>query len=97
MTDDQKRELSDIEINLKQMLRLYNKLSSKNQELTDLLAEKERELQAVSNDIDVWKTKYDNLKVARIISVKQDDLSGAKLRLSKLVQEVDKCIALLNE
>jgi len=79
------------------MLRLYNKLSSKNQELTDLLAEKERELQAVSNDIDVWKTKYDNLKVARIISVKQDDLSGAKLRLSKLVQEVDKCIALLNE
>lgn len=43
------------------------------------------------------KVKYDNLKMARIISVKQDDLKGAKSRLSQLVKEVDRCIALLNE
>ncbi|MDR2805169.1 MAG: hypothetical protein LBB85_05920 [Dysgonamonadaceae bacterium] len=43
------------------------------------------------------KSKYDNLKTARILSVKQEDMKSAKTRLSKLVKEVDKCIGLLNE
>ena len=40
--------------------------------------------------------QYDNLKLAKIISVSDSDLDNAKKRLAKLVRDVDKCIALLN-
>jgi predicted nucleic acid-binding Zn-ribbon protein len=42
------------------------------------------------------KNKYDNLKMAKIITVRQDDFGFAKSRLSQLVREVDKCIKLIN-
>jgi hypothetical protein len=34
---------------------------------------------------------------AHVLSVQEGEVRNAKLRLSKLVREVDKCIALLNE
>ena len=40
---------------------------------------------------------YTNLKTAMTISLNGSDVKETKLRLSKLVREVDKCIALLNE
>ena len=44
-----------------------------------------------------WKINYTNLKTATTISLNGSDVKETKLRLSKLVREVDKCIALLNE
>ena len=43
------------------------------------------------------ETSYTNLKTATTISLNGSDVKETKLRLSKLVREVDKCIALLNE
>ena len=43
---------------------------------------------------------YEELKKeknARILSINDNDLRDTKQRLAKLVREVDKCIALLNE
>ena len=40
---------------------------------------------------------YTNLKTARILSINDNELRDTKQRLAKLVREVDKCIALLNE
>ncbi len=97
MTTDQKKVLADFEFKLRQLMDLCNKFNLANQTLTVQLTEKERALQTALNEMDALKTKYDNLKIARIISVKQDDLTGAKQRLSKLVREVDKCISLLND
>ncbi|MDR0505885.1 MAG: hypothetical protein LBH32_03575 [Dysgonamonadaceae bacterium] len=59
--------------------------------------ELEKSYDALLEENKVLKYKYDNLKMVKIISVKQDDFKAAKNRLSKLVREVDKCIALLNE
>ncbi|GAE85321.1 hypothetical protein JCM10512_3741 [Bacteroides reticulotermitis JCM 10512] len=43
------------------------------------------------------ETNYTNLKTATAISLNGSDVKETKLRLSKLVREVDKCIALLSE
>ncbi len=45
----------------------------------------------------IIKAVYTNLKTATAISLNGSDVKETKLRLSKLVREVDKCIALLNE
>ena len=41
------------------------------------------------------KQKYNNLKMARTITAASVDVDDAKLKLSKMVREVDKCIGLL--
>ena len=41
--------------------------------------------------------RYNDLKTATAISLDGSDVKETKQRLTKLVREVDKCIALLNE
>ena len=76
---------------------LCDDLKKENSDLKFKLEDLNKEYEEVKAENKAVKVKYDNLKMARIISVKQDDFKGAKNRISKLVKEVDKCIALLNE
>ena len=76
---------------------MYETLKLENVDLKQQLSGKKEDLRLASEEIKSMKAKYDNLKMARIIAVRQDDFKGAKQRLSKLVREVEKCIALLNE
>ena len=55
---------------------------------------KNEKIQAQYDELEV---SYTNLKTATAISLNGSDVKETKLRLSKLVREVDKCIALLNE
>ncbi len=97
MTDAQKKTLTEFEARVRQLMFMYETLKLENDELKQQVTEKNEQLLQASEDIKLLKAKYDNLKMARIIAVRQDDFKGAKQRLSKLVREVEKCIALLNE
>jgi FtsZ-binding cell division protein ZapB len=97
MTEEQSKLLSVFEDRVVRLMLLCDNLKEENNELklqVEALTQVNEDLELDNKTI---KVKYDNLKMARIISVKQDDLKGAKSRLSQLVKEVDKCIALLNE
>ena len=41
--------------------------------------------------------QFDNLLTAKVVSTNEEERKDARMRLSKLVREVDRCIALLNE
>lgn len=76
---------------------LYEELKQENVSLRELLSEKEEELLQVKNSRKELEEKYTNLKMARILSINDNELRDTKQRLARLVREVDKCIALLNE
>ena len=97
MTAEQSKLLNVFENRVCQLIHICDDLKEENNDLKyqiGILKQLQGELEEANKII---KVKYDNLKTARIISVKQGDLKNAKNRLSKLVKEVDKCIALLNE
>ena len=97
MTDDQRQLLAVFESKIHQLMSMYKALKAENVALKDELSEKDKIIQAAKENIDHLNLRYENLKIARVVSIRQDEITGAKKRLSKLVQEVDKCIALLNE
>jgi predicted transcriptional regulator len=97
MTEDQSKLVSIFETRIHQLMDICNDLRLENNELNDQIDELKALYEELEKENKTIKVKYDNLKMARIITVKQDDFKGAKDRLSKLVKEVDKCIALLNE
>ena len=97
MTDEEKKRLSTFEARLRHLIFLYDELRRENAELKQLLKTKQEECEQVHAEYEALEDDYTNLKTAMTISLNGSDVKETKLRLSKLVREVDKCIALLNE
>jgi len=97
MTEEQLKIIRNFEVRIRQVLLLCDKLKEENVKLQSQLTEQKSRSDSLIKENTELQLKYDNLKVARMISVGRDDFKAAKNRLSKLVREVDKCIALLNE
>lgn len=97
MTEDDKKLLNNFEGKLRHFIFLYEKQKQENLSLRTLLSKKEEEIRQMENSRKELEEKYTNLKAARILSINDNELRDTKQRLARLVREVDKCIALLNE
>ena len=97
MTEDHKRLLAVFDVRVRDLMELCDRQKQKINELEDFLVQKEGELQQAMKTIEELNAKCDNMLTARVFSVNEGEMKSARMRLSKLVREVDKCIALLNE
>ena len=97
LTEEEKKLLSTFEARLRHLIYLHDELKRENAELKQLLEEEKSELEKARAEYKALESSYTDLKTATTISLNGSDVKETKLRLSKLVREVDKCIALLNE
>ena len=97
MTEEEKKLLNSFETQLRHLIYLHDELKLENAELKKLLENEKLKNEKVQAQYDELEVSYTNLKTATAISLNGSDVKETKLRLSKLVREVDKCIALLNE
>jgi len=97
MTEEDKKLLSTFEARLRHLMYLHDELKRENTEIKQLLEEKQEEVAKLRSDFNELEVVYANLKIAKTISLTSSEVKDTKQRLSKLVREVDKCIALLNE
>ena len=89
--------MNSFEPQLRHLIYLHDELKRENAELKKLLENEKLKNEKVQAQYDELEVSYTNLKTATAISLNGSDVKETKLRLSKLVREVDKCIALLNE
>ena len=97
MTEDQNRLLAVFEVRVRDLMALCDTQRQKIVELTGALNQTEETLQRTREEAAAWKAKFDNLLTAKVVSANEEEMKDARARLSKLVREVDRCIALLNE
>ena len=97
ITEEKKKLLNSFETQLRHLIYLHDELKRENAELKKLLENEKLKNEKVQAQYDELEVSYTNLKTATAISLNGSDVKETKLRLSKLVREVDKCIALLNE
>lgn len=88
--------ISSFDAKLRHLLFLYDKVKEENINLQNLLAEEKRKNLELENKYKCLEGNYTHLKTALIINPNRKDIKDTRERLSKLVREVDKCIALLN-
>ena len=96
MTEEDKKVISTFEGKLRHFMFLYEELKQENVDLKQLLQKKEEEIKRLERDLKEASAQYTDLKMARTISLYDKDIKDTKQRLSSLVREIDKCIALLN-
>jgi phosphopantetheinyl transferase (holo-ACP synthase) len=96
MIKDKDELISVLKANIQRLKVLYEKeketcseIKNQNMELTAKFAQKEAELQSL-------EVKYNTLKLAGSLGGDRIDKTEAKNKVTNLVREIDKCIALLN-
>lgn len=97
MTDEEKKRLDTFETQLRHFIYLHDETKRENARLKQALEAKEQECRGIQADFRTLEKRYTDLKTAMTISLNGSDVKATQVRLSKLVREVDKCIALLNE
>ena len=96
MTDDQDGLIAVLDVRLHDLMSLCEEQKRTIEVLNQKInSDKETILQA-EQKIQVLNAKYMELLTAHIVSFEEGDVKSARMRLLKLVREVEKCIALLN-
>ena len=96
MTEEKNKLLAVFEVRLLDLLSLCERQQQKIEELTQQIKTGESALQQAKQIIQSLNTKYSELLTAHVVSLEEGDVKSARMRLVKLVREVEKCIALLN-
>ena len=76
---------------------LYEERGREIERIQKILFEKEEKLKQMEKGRQKLEDMYTDLKTARTLSLYDKDIKDTKQKLSGLVREIDKCIALLNE
>ena len=96
MTANEKT-LATFETRLRQLLLRFQELKKENGELYAMLESNEKTVKELREKGSQLQSDYDSLKMAKMIEITDGNLDGAKERLSKLIRDVNKCIAILSD
>ena len=102
MTQNEK-VLAAFEGRVRQLILRFQELKKENEELYVMVSKNEEEIKTLQDKLSRSEQDYNALKMARMVEITDGDLQGAKDRLgggdrlSKLIREVNKCIAVLSD
>ncbi len=96
MTANEKT-IKTFETRLRQMILRFQELKKENKELRAEVESGKKDIAALRAKLEQQQSDYDSLKMARMIEITDGNLDGAKERLSKLIRDVNKCIAILSD
>ena len=82
---------------IKSIINLYEVEKEKCHQLTAEKAKLEEEALKLHKEKEELIVKYNNVKLAKQLDASLDSSHDAKLKVNRIVREIDKCIALLNK
>lgn len=96
MTANEKT-IATFETRFRQMILRFQGLKKENQELQAMVKGSEKTLQELRDKLEQQQQDYNSLKMAKMIEITDGNLNDAKERLSRLIRDVNKCIAILSD
>ena len=72
MTEDQNRLLAVFEVRVRDLMALCDSQRQKIVELTEALNQAEEALQQTREEATAWKSKFDNLLTAKVVSANEE-------------------------
>ena len=96
MTANEKT-LATFETRLRQLLLRFKDLKKENTDLCAMVETNEKTMKELREKMEQQQYDYDSLKMAKMIEITDGNIAGAKERLSQLIRDVNKCIAILSD
>ena len=91
------RTIATFETRFRQMILRFQELKRENQELYAMIDDNEKTVGELRQKLEQQQNEYQSLKMAKMIEITDGNLEGAKERLSRLIRDVNKCIAILSD
>ena len=89
--------IAQFETRVRQMILRFQELKKENEELYAMVEKNEQDIKELKAKLTQADNDYNALKMARMLTITDGDLEGAKARVQKLIRDVNKCIAILSE
>ena len=96
MTANEKT-IATFETRIRQMILRFQELKKENEDLYVMVEKQEQDMKLLQAKLEQQQSDYQSLKMAKMIEISDGDLTGAKERLSRLIRDVNKCIAILSD
>ncbi len=91
------KTLNTFATRVRQMILQYEEIKKENNELYDLVDQREKEITKLEAQLKQAQSDYNSLRMAKMIEISDSDMEGAQKRISKLIRDVNKCITLISE
>ena len=75
----------------------FEKLEKRNEELRQIIISLNHQLEVLEKEKGELNTRYENLKLGKVLESGYGDSRLVRQRINKMLREIDKCVALLNE
>ena len=96
MTIELEDAIKNLSQNITELKEQYNRTLTENLKLSDQVVQLTKELEEKESENQDLINSYESLKMAKTIAASSGDAHDAKIKINKLVREIDKCISLLN-
>lgn len=96
MTEQDQILLDDLKAKFRLLIKRHDSLKQERQQFLEQVKLLENEIAELKSENELLAKKYDDLKVAKVLSATDNEKQQVKQRINKIVREIDKCIAQLN-
>lgn len=97
MTNRYEELVKNFEVKLRILISEYKSLQENNAILVSELERRQAELMQTNYELLELRRNYDHLRMARTLATTEEEKAESKKRIDKMVREIDKCLALLDE
>ena len=88
--------LTTFETRVRQLILRFQELKKENENLQALIEKNGQDIKDLQAKLTQADNDYQSLKMAKMMEITDGDLESAKLRLAKLIRDVNKCIAIIS-
>ena len=89
--------LVDFQTRVRQLILQFKQLKQENQQLQQQMQEQAQTIEELKARLTQADNDYQSLKMAKMMEITDGDLESAKVRIAKMIREVNKCIAILSD
>jgi hypothetical protein len=97
MTERETVLLREFKDKLDKLIEVHLKVKNENIRLNDELSAMKEQLRLLILQNNEMIKKHENLKLAKSLIGADEDSHNAKIKINKIVREIDQCIAMLNK
>lgn len=97
MTEEESLLLGNLKANIRQLFNEFTNIENKTIALEQTVEELKNQIGLLKKENSELSQKNEQMRLATHILSGVDENMEAKLKINKLVREIDKCIALLNK
>ncbi len=97
MTFEHEELIQNLKSKVQSLIALYEKAKEQNERLSHEREELVTRLEKRNNEFKDLETKYEILKVAKTVASVGENSHDAKIKINRIIREIDRCIALMNK